>query len=129
MIGRIILLIDDEPDIHNLFEIALARYGENIIMKGAMSGEKGIEKYRELKMQGMKPSLVLMDIKMHDMNGIEATKRILGMDKEAKILAFTAFEDDETAEEIEKAGAQGIIRKSENIRDVINKIAEKLDKV
>jgi len=129
MIEKIILLIDDEPDIHNLFEIALARYGRNIIMEGAMSGEKGIKKYKELKMQGMKPNLVLMDIKMHDMNGIDATKHILKMDKSAKILAFTAFEDDETAEEMERAGAQGIIRKSENIRDIIKKIGEKLDKV
>lgn len=122
-------MVDDEPDIHNLFEIALTKYGKDIIVEGAMSGERGIKKYEELRMQGMKPHLVLMDIKMHGMNGIEATRCILKLDREANILAFTAFEDDESAQEIEKAGAQEVIKKSENIKDIVKKITEKLDKI
>jgi len=126
---KIVLLVDDEPDIHDLFEIAVAKYGKNIVVENATSGENGIKKYEELKRCGMKPHLVLMDIKMHGMDGIEATKYILRMDGGANILALTAFEDDESAKEMTKAGAQGIIKKSENIKDIIKKISEKLDKI
>jgi len=122
-------LIDDEPDIHELFNIALKKYGGDIIVERAISGEKGVKKYEELKMRGMKPHLVLMDIKMHGMDGIEATKCILKIDENANIFIFTAFEDEYSVNGIMNSGAQGLINKSENIKDVIKKIVEKLDKI
>lgn len=97
------------------------KYGENITIENAMSGEEGIKKYEELKARGTKPHLVLMDIKMPSMNGIEATKSILRIDRNAHIFVFSAFDDDGYDVEAQKSGAQGLIKKSESIKEWLKK--------
>ncbi len=119
--------MDDEPSVHKILDCALARYGEGIRIENAMSGGEGIKKYEELKARGMKPHLVLMDIKMPNMNGIEATKSILRIDRNAHIFVFSAF--DEYDEEVKNSGAQGFIKKSEGIKEVVKKIKKGLDNI
>ena len=119
-----ILVVDDEPDIYELLEMAFAKYGNDVKLEKASNGKKAIEKYME-----MKPDIVLMDIRMPGADGIKVTEKLRKIDPDAVIYVFTAFRDEESAARAMNAGAAGIIKKSENIRDVVEKISRALDKI
>ncbi len=119
-----ILVVDDEPDIYELLEMAFAKYGNDVKLEKASNGKKAIEKYME-----MKPDIVLMDIRMPGADGIKVTEKLRKIDPDAVIYVFTAFGDEESAARAMNAGAAGIIKKSENIRDVVEKISRALDKI
>jgi DNA-binding NarL/FixJ family response regulator len=72
----------------------------------AYSGEEAIE-----NIGVHKPDVILMDIRMKDMDGVEATRKILGIYPEMKVLILTMFEDDEHVHKALKAGARGYLLK------------------
>ncbi|MCD6482083.1 MAG: response regulator [Thermoplasmata archaeon] len=120
------LVVEDEEPIQELIKEYLAPLKIKIFQ--AFSGEEGVEKYRELLDKGKKPDLVIMDLKLPGMDGVEATKRILSMDPEAKVYGFTAYFGTEWAKELEKAGAKGVIARPvgfEGFRDIVKEILEK----
>lgn len=83
MIGnRRILIVEDDASLVEILSLMLSDYDYII----ATDGKKAVQLYNMYK-----PSLVLMDIVLPDMNGIEATKKILERDPEAKIVGITAF--------------------------------------
>ena len=59
--------------------------------------------------KGKQPDLVVMDLKLPGMDGVETTKRIMGMDSSAQVYGFTAFFATEWAEKLKEAGARGVI--------------------
>ncbi len=126
---RNVLVVDDEPDIYELLKMAFEKYGDDIHLEEASNGRKAMNKYREMKSKGLKPDLVLMDIRMPNTDGIEATKKLKEIDPDATIYVFTAFGDTESAIRAMNAGARGIISKSDNIREVIEKVRGTLDKI
>lgn len=65
-----------------------------------------------------KPDLVLMDIDMPLMNGLEATRRALTLIPDLKIMAFTMFGDKEYSDKIMELGAKGFISKSVDIDEL-----------
>jgi NarL family two-component system response regulator LiaR len=106
-----ILLIDDEASVHEVFNLFLTRKKEHIItLHSALDGKAGIEKYGELAREGYKPDLVLMDLIMPEMDGIETTKRLITEDPSANIFLFTADVKGREEDALE-AGAKGIINK------------------
>jgi len=87
---KIVLVVDDEETMQELIRRNLERCKIPIIVYSALSGEEGVEKYRELMEKGMKPHLVLMDLNLTqwgrgEIDGVEATKRILEMEPNGKI--------------------------------------------
>lgn len=111
-----ILVVDDEIMIIELLKDMLS----NCEVVGAMNGKEAVEKYKELR-----PDIVLMDIMMPLMDGIEATREISKMNRNAKILAVTAYADSK-GEEILKAGALGIIEKPFTLQLLSNTIKKYL---
>ena len=66
----------------------------------------------------LQPDLVLMDIDMPEMNGLEATQRAIEIVPDIKILAFTMFGDQEYIQKMEEIGASGYIQKSSDISEL-----------
>ncbi len=102
--GKVVLVAEDE-EINFLFlEEVLRRTGATVIW--ARNGKEAIEKYRNNKVD-----LILMDIKMPEMNGYEAMQQIKDTKGNTKIIAQTAFAMSGEREEILDAGFDGYISK------------------
>jgi two-component system chemotaxis response regulator CheY len=100
-----VLVVDDEQFFRQVLRDMLQKDGFRVVAE-ASSGEEAVEKFRQFA-----PELVLMDIYMPDMNGIEATREIMALAPTARILicSGTGYDDDINA--AIQAGARGIIYK------------------
>jgi DNA-binding NarL/FixJ family response regulator len=112
-----VLIVDDHP----LFRQGLTSIldGEpGIILAGeASTGSEAIDSYRVLK-----PDVVVMDIQMPGMNGIDATTLILSEYPMARIIVLTTYEGDVHALRAMKAGASGYMLKSRVRKDLVDAI-------
>lgn len=104
---KILLVDDDELITMSLEMIINAEEGFNVVGKGG-SGREGIDLYDKLS-----PDLLLMDIRMADMNGLEAAEEILKRHKNAVILFLTTFSDDEYIVKALKLGVRGYLLKQD----------------
>jgi len=99
-----ILVIDDEHFICELLEEFLTLKGYDVLVGG--DGEMAVDFYREHQ-----PDMVLLDIRMAGMSGIEALQEIRKIDSRAGIIMLSAFGDEETVEEALASGADYYIQK------------------
>ena len=102
--GYNILIADDEESNFALTKRLLKKTKANI--DWAITGTQAVDKAMSKNFQ-----LILMDIKMPDMDGIEATRRIKAMKPECVIVMQTAYAMDEVKERAKKAGCDGFIVK------------------
>jgi two-component system response regulator AtoC len=93
-----ILIIDDDPLIRKTLSSHLAKHGFEV--QSAEDGEKGLEKYSE-----MCPDLVLLDIRLPDIDGLEVLRQTREKQNRATILIMTAYDDMKTTVEAVKLGA------------------------
>ncbi len=114
-----VLLVDDSTYIRTVLGSIITEAGFEVAGEAA-DGEEAIRKYMSLK-----PDLVLMDVIMEPMNGMEAMKAILDKDPEAKILMVTVLEDKDILADLMRIGAKGYITKPFSK----DKIAEKIKEV
>ncbi|WP_027438806.1 response regulator [Lachnospira multipara] len=103
-----ILLIDDDELITMSLEMIISSKEEFKIVGKGHSGLEAIELYDKLQ-----PDLLLMDIRMEGMNGLEAARAILAKYPEATILFLTTFSDDEYIIEALKLGVKGYLLKQD----------------
>ncbi|HXP16106.1 MAG TPA: response regulator transcription factor, partial [Terriglobales bacterium] len=80
----------------------------------AADGRTAVERVRELK-----PDVVILDIGMPALNGLEATRQIIKDDPRAKVLILTFHDSDQVVREVLGAGAQGFLLKSDAARDLV----------
>lgn len=106
--GKRILLIDDDELITMSLEMIISSDSEFEIAGKGNSGREAILKYRELQ-----PDLLLMDIRMDDLNGLEAAEAILSEFPDAVILFLTTFSDDEYIVKALKLGVKGYLLKQD----------------
>jgi DNA-binding NarL/FixJ family response regulator len=106
--GKRILLIDDDELITMSLEMIISSDSEFEIAGKGNSGREAIQKYRELQ-----PDLLLMDIRMDDLNGLEAAEAILSEFPDAVIMFLTAFPDDEYIVKALKLGVKGYLLKQD----------------
>ncbi len=111
-----ILLIDDEPDIVRVLSMSLKADGYDVIP--AHSGAEGIAAFEKEK-----PDIVLTDIKMPGMDGIEVLKKIKGLNTDTEVIIITGHGDIENTIEALKYGASDFINKP--VRDEALSIALK----
>ncbi len=103
-----VLVADDQSMVRAGFRMLLS--GEDDIEVVAEAGD-GLEAVAKAARLG--PTLILMDIRMPELDGLEATRRILGADPEARVLILTTFDLDEYIYEALKAGASGFVLKDD----------------
>ncbi len=113
-----VMVVDDEIAMREILKIMLKDY--EIIE--ATNGREAVALYAKEK-----PDIVLMDIMMPIMNGIEATREIKKIDPKAKIIAITAYASTK-GDKILEAGADYILRKPFTRKEVVRVIEEILSK-
>jgi DNA-binding NarL/FixJ family response regulator len=100
-----VLIADDHPVFRFGLRSLIASLPEMEVVGEAISGESAIDEATHLK-----PDIILMDINMPGLNGIEATRRILAANPKIGILVITMFDDDSVFDAMQ-AGARGYILK------------------
>lgn len=103
-----VVVVDDDQLVSLSLKTILEASGEVHVMVMGNNGQMAIELY-----EAHKPDILLMDIRMDTMTGLEAAKQILKEDSTAKILFLTTFSDDEYIAEALHIGAKGYILKQE----------------
>jgi len=83
----------------------------------AADGREAVEKAQQLK-----PDVVILDIGMPSLNGLEATRQILKTNPQAKVLILTLHDSDQVVREVLNAGARGFLLKSDAGRDLISAV-------
>lgn len=100
-----VLIVDDAAFMRMLLKDIISKGGYEVVGE-ASNGAEAIEKYKEVK-----PDIVTMDITMPDMNGIEATKKIMEIDPNANIIMCSAMGQQMMVVEAIQAGAKDFIVK------------------
>jgi DNA-binding NarL/FixJ family response regulator len=103
-----LLLVDDHPLVRSGLRSLLESEPDLEVVGEASDGEEGVREARRLR-----PDVVLMDLRMPGLDGIEATRRLSGMDgpEPIKVLIVTMFDLDEDVVEAVRAGVRGYLLK------------------
>ncbi len=101
-----ILVVDDHPVVRTGLIALLERQDDMQVVGEAGDGEQAVELHRRLR-----PDLVLMDLRLPRLSGVEATARICGEFPEARVLVLTTYDGDEDIYRALQAGARGYLLK------------------
>lgn len=106
-----ILFVDDEKSMREFMEIMLTKEGYSVLT--ASSGEEGLDVFKANEVD-----MVITDIKMGGMSGVEFLKKVKSIDKSVVIIMITAYASVDTAIDAMKAGAYDYFTKPFNIEDI-----------
>ena len=112
-----IMLADDHPIVRNGIKDALSRQKNIEVVGEASSGTQVLHKAKDLM-----PDIVLMDISMPGMGGLEATQRLRASLPKIKILVFTMHDNKEYVLEIIRSGASGYVLKDTSTLELVRAI-------
>ncbi|MET9912096.1 response regulator transcription factor [Streptomyces sp. NPDC006476] len=108
-----VLIADDQMMVREGFSVLLNATPDIEVVGEAVNGREAVDRVRELS-----PDVVLMDIRMPELNGIEATREIVASDTTAKVLVLTTFDLDEYVYQALRAGASGFLLKDASARQL-----------
>jgi DNA-binding NarL/FixJ family response regulator len=109
-----VLVADDQSLVRGGFRMLLADEPDIEIVAEASNGLEAVEKAARFN-----PTVVLMDIRMPELDGLEATRRILAADAAARVLILTTFDLEEYIYEALRAGASGFVLKDDPAEQLI----------
>jgi DNA-binding NarL/FixJ family response regulator len=101
-----IVIADDHGVVREGLRALLGSESDMEVVGEAATGKEVLERATEFR-----PDVILMDIQMPDLNGIEATRRILEVNPEVGVVVLTMFEDDDSVFSAMRAGARGYVLK------------------
>ena len=116
-----IVVVDDQDVVRTAFEVLLATQPDFAVVGAAADGEHALRICRDLR-----PDVVLMDIRMPGMDGIEATRRLFADPEPPRVLILTTFDLDEHVYDALEAGASGFLLKdatAERLFDAVRIVA------
>jgi DNA-binding NarL/FixJ family response regulator len=109
-----VLVADDQSMVRAGFRMLLAGEEDIEVVAEAANGLEAVTKAARFD-----PAVVLMDIRMPELDGLQATRRILAADDTARILILTTFDLDEYVYEALRAGASGFVLKDDSPEQLI----------
>lgn len=112
-----VMLVDDHAVVRMGFKLLLQGADDIEVVAEAESGEEAIKRYPLIK-----PDVVVMDISMPGIGGLEAVTRLLAKDPAAKVLILSAHEDSSHPKRLLKAGAVGYLSKRSAAEELIQAI-------
>lgn len=112
-----ILVTDDHPVVRDGLVAILGTQPDFAIVGDAASGQATLDLARTLR-----PDIVLLDLAMPDMDGVETLRQLQGIAPETRVIIFTAFDTDERILSAVRAGAQGYLLKGAPRNDIFQAI-------
>ena len=112
-----VLLVDDQGLFREALATLLGLHSQLEIVGEAADGQAGVA-----LAQTLRPDVVLMDLRMPGMSGVEATRRLRGLVPEARVLVLTTFEDDDEVLAAIEAGAAGYMLKASPAEKLVEAI-------
>ena len=109
-----ILVADDHEVVRKGLVSLLQAQPDWQVCGEAADGREAVEKAQQLK-----PDVVILDIGMPSLNGLEATRQILKINPQARVLILTLHDSDQVVREVLNAGARGFLLKSDATRDLV----------
>jgi DNA-binding NarL/FixJ family response regulator len=103
-----VLVADDQAMVRSGFRMLLGGEPDIDVVAEASTGVEAVQKAAQFE-----PTVVLMDIRMPDLDGLEATRQIIAADPSARVLILTTFDLDEYVYEALRAGASGFVLKDD----------------
>lgn len=114
-----VLVVDD----HDLVRMGISRMLEDVkgisVVGEAASGEEAMQQVRELQ-----PDVVLMDVKMPGIGGLEATRKIVRQNADVRVIGVTVCDGEPYASRFLQAGAAGYVTKGTDIDDMVQAIRQ-----
>ena len=112
-----VLLADDEDMVRSGFRLVLVREPDIDVVGEAVDGAQAVSETKHVK-----PDVVLMDIRMPVLDGIEATRQIVDSGSGARVIVLTTFDEDAYVYGALRAGASGFLLKYAPADDLVNAI-------
>ena len=112
-----ILIVDDHEMVRDGLAVMLARQDDFSVVGEAQNGLEAVEKTRELQ-----PDVVLMDLRMPELNGVDAMRRIREELPDLKFLVLTTYDTDEYIFDAIEAGAKGYLLKDASREDLFRAV-------
>jgi signal transduction histidine kinase len=109
------VIVDDTPDLRLLLRITLEQDGDFEVVAEAENGLEGVRRVEELQ-----PDLVLLDLAMPVMDGLEALPQIRAVCPRARVVVLSGFEADTMAQRVMGAGADGYLQKGTTPRRILS---------
>ena len=113
-----ILIVDDHAVVRDGLRVMLGRREEFVVVGEAENGLEAVVKVRELD-----PDVILMDLRMPELDGVEAMRQIRAENSEAKFLVLTTYDTDEFIFDAIEAGAKGYLLKDASREDLFQAIS------
>jgi DNA-binding NarL/FixJ family response regulator len=120
--GIRILLVDDHDVVRQGLRTILRARPEWEICGEAANGKEALE-----AAQALRPDIIVLDITMPIMSGLEATEELQKLDLGTRVLIFTMHDSKSLVRALKKAGAQGYVLKAHAARDLIRAIEKLLE--
>ncbi len=114
-----VLLVDDHTVVREGYKNLLENYPDIEVVAEAPTGEIACKYYVEKT-----PDIVIMDLSLPGIGGLEAIRRIIARDSDAKILVFSMHEDTVFVEQALQAGAKGYIPKSSAANELVEAVQD-----
>ena len=118
--GKTVLVVDDEEVLRELCRDLLTTCGYHVIL--ATNGEEGVELYRELRSD---IDVVLMDLTMPVMNGYDASRALIAIDKDAKIIIASGYDSGSSSDKLKSSEISAFIEKPyrlDELKEVIARV-------
>ncbi len=112
-----ILIVDDHTVVRDGLAVMLGRREDFAVVGEAKNGLEAVERARELQ-----PDVILMDLRMPELDGVEAMRRIRAEDSVVKFIVLTTFDTDEYIFDAIEAGARGYLLKDASREDLFEAV-------